>query len=132
MTLDDLTIAARTVYGEARGESYESKKAVAHVILNRVRLRRAGPDHTVAAACLRAKQFSCWNRDDPNREVLLKAGLDEAMFRSSLRAVLDAHDEPDPTHGATHYHTRAVAPFWAAGKTPCAAIGAHVFYNDVA
>ena len=40
----------------------------------------------------------------------------------------------DPTHGATHYYNPAsviAMPAWAAGVTPTAKIGHHVFYRDV-
>ena len=35
ISAQDLDTAARTVYGEARGESFEGKVAVAHSIINR-------------------------------------------------------------------------------------------------
>ncbi len=49
ITPDDLITAARTVYGEARGESWEGKLAVACVIVNRLRLGQASQG--------RARQF---------------------------------------------------------------------------
>ena len=38
---------------------------------------------------------------------------------------------PDPTGGATHYHTKGVAPDWSRGKMPSAVIGDHLFFNDI-
>lgn len=40
-------------------------------------------------------------------------------------------NEPDPTQGACHYHTEAVAPAWSEGKKPAAHIGTHLFFNDI-
>ena len=136
---EDLVIAARTVYGEARGESFEGKRAVAHVLLNRL---RAGNSSSLAGVCLRPLQFSCWNRGDPNLPRLLAAGFDDRGFRDCLRAVIEACDETDPTAGATHYLNRAAwtrmqgAPAhgpqnWAKGLQPSAEIGGHLFFNNV-
>jgi len=128
--IEDLLIAARTLWGEARGESYEAKKAVGHVLLNRL---KAGHGHgsTLAGVCLQPLQFSCWNADDPNLPKLRAAGLEDRNFRECLRAVLEAMAEPDFTLGARWYHTRGVAPAWSRGKTPCFTAGAHIFSNDV-
>src|SRR5512134_3045692 len=70
---DDLSVMARTVYGEARGEPHEGRLAVAHVILNRA---RAGGwfGAGVSEVCL---QFSCWNPGDPNRPRLFQIELDD-------------------------------------------------------
>jgi N-acetylmuramoyl-L-alanine amidase len=127
---EDLVIAARTVWGEARGELFEGQKAVVHVLLNRL----AAGDHgaaTLAAVCLRPLQFSCWNGGDPNRPKLLAAGLDDAAFRLCLRAVLEAMDEPDFTQGARWYYAGNAVPAWARGKAPCFTAGAHLFFNDI-
>ena len=129
--LDDILIAARTVYGEARGESFKGQKAVAHVIRNRAIAGDDGPDHSMAAAALRFRQFSAWNRDNPNREKALKADVLDPGFRRALRAVLEALDEEDFTEGSRHYHARYVKPEWARGHNPVAEIGEHVFYNNV-
>lgn len=137
MTPGDLDIMARTIYGEARGQPYEGKKAVAHVILNR--LLRYVNDNTISKVCLRHLQFSCWNRGDPNVVTLQTVPLDDLQaatstdkeFRSCLRAALEAFDEEDFTKGATHYHTPAVSPPWSQGKTPCLVIGGHRFFNNI-
>lgn len=137
--LEDLVIAARTVFGEARGESYAGKKAVAHVLLNRL---RAGGAPNLAAVCLRPLQFSCWNRGDPNLPVLTAAGFDDPALRDSFRALLEAFDETDPTQGATHYLTPAAyermqkaparnAANWAKDLVPSAAIGTQLFFNNL-
>ncbi|WP_142851008.1 cell wall hydrolase [Telmatospirillum sp. J64-1] len=138
----DIDILARTLYGEARGEGIAGMSAVAHVILNRVRRRRwygAGvpgyPDHSIAAVCLKAWQFSCWNAADPNRPKLIAADLsDPALRRAMLVACAVVNDEPgftDATQGADHYHTRSVSPDWAQGRKPVVSIGGHLFYNDI-
>lgn len=136
-SFDDFDTLARTVYGEARGESAEGRIAVAHVILNRVKVARAHGGYwwgdTIAGVCRKRWQFSCWNQNDPNREKLLEVGADSVTFVGCLAAAHAAltGDVPDPTDGATHYHTQAVRPEWANGRSPVAVIGHHSFYRDV-
>jgi len=55
----------------------------------------------------------------------------DPMYRDCMRAVLEACDGPDPTSGATHYHTTAIAPYWAEGHTPVVTIGNHAFYVGI-
>lgn len=131
VTPGDLDILARTVYGEARGEPYEGKKAVAHVIINRTSFRVGDRDHSLAASALRWLQFSAWNEGDPNRRKMARITLSDRGFRTCMRAALEAIDEPDPTHGSRHYHRRGAAPRWSRGKRPVLDIGSHVFFNDI-
>ena len=129
---------ARTIFGEARGETARGKEAVAAVVMNRVRrAREAGGTYwwggTVTGVCRRPWQFACWNISDPNREKLESITAGNKTFQSCLRiarrAIAGTLD--DPTDGATHYHTKAVSPPWARSKAPSAEIGNHLFYNDV-
>lgn len=125
-------ILARTLYGEARGESVRGIEAVAAVVINRV--RRAGWwGDSVETVCRKPWQFSCWNEGDPNRTRLEKVDESDRVFRICVRiarrAIAGTLD--DPTGGATHYHTRSISPAWAKALHPCAEIGGHLFYNDV-
>ncbi len=134
ITLEDLLVASRTVYGEARGESFKGQRAVMHVILNRV--GRSNRDHSVASVCLRGYQFSCWNRKDPNRDKLLSVDVSSDKFRRALCAVLTAIDEPDFTDNARHYLTRARRTqgwprSWGEVREPCFKLGDHLFFNNV-
>ena len=134
LLLSDLDIAARTVFGEARGESYAGKVAVARVMVNRwhTTTGQFAKDDTLATACLRHVQFSAWSIGDPNFGKMFAIDVRDFTFRECWRAVLEAVDLPvDPTGGALHYHTVDIAPSWAIGKTPIAIIGRHAFYNDI-
>ena len=133
----DLEILARTVWGEARSESFEGKVAVAAVVLNRVESKHRS-ETTVAGAATEPYQFSCWNPNDPNSVILRQITLDDEHFRESYIAALTAMNGEDPTNGATHYHTvkkprwaRSWPPRWAVGKTPSAILGDHVFYSGI-
>ena len=133
LSASDLDIAARTVWGEARGEPFEGQKAVAHVLLNRWRsnVGQFKGDDTLATACLRNQQFSIWMKDDPNFAKIHQVGWDDAHLRQSMRAVLEAIDESDPLSGATHYHSVSIRPYWAKGHEPIKRVGRHLFYAGV-
>ena len=131
-------VLARTLWGEARGEPVRGIEAVAAVVVNRVRAARApgGPRWwgvDIVSVCSAPFQFSCWNKNDPNRAKLQAVTEADPVFaicrRIAARAVSGAL--PDPTGGATHYHARDILPRWAEGKPACAEIGRHLFYRDI-
>lgn len=131
-------VLARTLFGEARGESVKGKEAVAAVVMNRVRrARERGGAYwwgaTVEQVCLKPWQFSCWNQTDPNRAKIEAVGMDNRVFRTCVRIARRAVAGviADPTGGATHYHVRDLAPPWSRGRVPAAEIGGHVFFADV-
>jgi len=141
MTPADLDATARTVWAEARGEGYMGMRGVAHVIINRWH-KRHRREHTLCGVATEPWQFSAWNPDDVNRELLEGVNLNNQHFRMAVRAVLESYDAfrdgNDPTHGATHYHTEdkpvwatTWPPNWAQGKEPVERLGAHLFYSDV-
>ena len=127
--LKHLDTAARTVWGEARGEDYNGKLAVASVIRNRVN-NPGWWGHSLRGVCLKPYQFSCWNRDDPNSDRILAVDYTNRTLRECLRAVLEALDSPlDITHGATHYLVSTLEPkpnWYSRGKEICR-IGKHSF-----
>jgi len=131
ITREDIFILARTIYGEARNQTAKEQRAVAHVIINRTDKRVGDRDHSLAATCLRHWQFSAWLESDPNRKKLQGATVASTIFRKCLIAAITAIDEADFTKGATHYHTKAIAPYWSTGHSPCYEGSDHVFYNTV-
>ena len=134
----DRDIFARTLWGEARGESLAGQIAVAWTIRNRV---FDGKDKSwwgegYAGVCQKPYQFSCWNRNDPNFAYL--SGSKAIPFRELAQTRIAADQVidgkvPDPTGGATHYYAVAMkkAPAWAAGATQTLKLGGHVFFKDV-
>ena len=130
-----IDILARTIWGEARGEPRLGKEAVAAVILNRL---KRGPERrfgaTLEQTCRMPLHFSCWNEHDPNLPKLMAVTEAIPAFRECKEIAALAVDGQlvDPTNGADHYHTHAVAPRWSRGKIPCAIIGTHLFFNDIA
>ena len=127
MILDysDLDIVARTIMGEAEGEPYEGKVAVAAVIYNRAR-QPGWWGRTVKDVCWTSKQFSCWNDRDPRRNLMGDWDFANPIFRECMKAAIEAVDR-DPTEGADHYFAHGVVlPSWAVGK-PTKEINGHSF-----
>lgn len=133
----NVEMLAKTIFGEARGESLSGQEAVASVVLNRVGFskKRGGYwwGNSIIEVCRKEYQFSCWNKSDPNRRLLDVVTEENPSFAISKRIALRAIAGvlPDKTEGATHYHVKTLRPKWSIGKIPCAEIGHHVFYNDI-
>ncbi len=130
-------VLARTIYGEARGETVRGKEAVACVVMNRVKRAKNRGSYwwgdTVEQVCHKPWQFSCWNENDPNLEKIKKIEPGHRVFDTCLRIARRAISGSieDMTRGATHYHTSSVNPPWSKGRPACAEIGHHLFYNDI-
>ena len=137
MSSKEVEVLARTIYGEARGETMAGQEAVANVIMNRLAFSKKRGRYwwgnSICDICQAPYQFSCWNKNDPNSSIIAKVDETDLLFcickRIAARAV--AGILSDKTIGATHYHTRNVLPKWSKGKIPCAEIGGHLFYNDI-
>ena len=134
----DRDVLARTIWGEARGESLAGKVAVAWTIRNRVfdGKEKSWWGEGYTGVCQAKYQFSCWNSNDPNYPFL--SGARQIPFRelAQCRVVADQVIDdkvPDPTGGATHYYAIAMkkAPAWATKAKQTLKLGGHVFFKDV-
>ena len=109
MSPDPIDILARTIWGEARGDGRVGMEAVASVVLNRV----ADPGwwgRDIVSVCQTPWQFSCWNKNNPNREKLLAVTGSDHSFTTAL-AVADAAVTgtlADTTGGATSYYAESI------------------------
>lgn len=135
--MNDLDTLARTLYGEAEVGDVDDAKAIACVILNRVRYPNW--PNKVSAVCLQAWQFSCWNANNPRRQHLLDVDLSSSPW---LRECHDIAKQAidgkiaDITKGSTHYWATYIKePKWAKGKVPVFETPSgrynHLFYNDI-
>lgn len=132
---DAIDILARTLWGEARGESLPGIEAVANVILNRVKVAQQrngfwwGND--ITSVCRKPYQFSCWNKSDPNYLKLVHVTADDRAFAMCQRIARRAINNVlvDNTDGATHYHADSITASWATGRVPTTIIGHHIFYR---
>lgn len=125
-----LDCLADAIYYEAASESEEGQRAVAQVVLNRVRHpaypnsvcgvvyqgpMRAGGGCQFTFTCdgslLRGRGGAAWARA---RRIAAGALAGRVETRVGL---------------ATHYHTSAVFPHWAPKLHKAAVVGAHIFYR---
>lgn len=132
---DDTQILARTVWGEARGEGAAGMQAIANVVRNRANSGITWWGNDIRSCCLKPWQFSCWNKNDPNRPKLLSVTEDDPQFAQCLDFARSAAagQISDNTNGATSYYDARMPtpPVWSVGKEPCAIIGHHRFYKGV-
>lgn len=129
----DLLTLTATIYGEAEGESYLGKRAVASVIVNRSRDPR-WPD-SIGGVCLQPRQFSCWNGDSPRLAVMRnpkRYGREEIWTACFNAASAALWGNDDVSKGANHYLAKGslhALPSWADESKVVAKIGAHTFYR---
>ncbi|MFT9026252.1 cell wall hydrolase [Acetobacter indonesiensis] len=124
-------IAARTAWGEARGEGVSGMQAVLNVIQNRV-MHPGWWGRDIVSVCQANQQFSCWNRQDPNRAKLLSVTDKDPQFCVALHLAekMNGSALPDLTGDADHYFDcRGGRPFWAQKKFYRKTIGHHAFYR---
>jgi spore germination cell wall hydrolase CwlJ-like protein len=126
----DEVLARLACWGEARGEGPVGMLAVRYVIGNRARLNYK----TVGQVILQPKQFSSFNKGDPNREKLLNAPETDPVGYAQADAACELYQNiltVDPTHGSTNYFAHAlVSPSWGPGNprwVTTAVIGRHTF-----
>jgi len=134
LSLPECELLALLIYGEARGEVYSGKLAVAHVVQNRANsLPWYGK--TIKGVCLKKWQFSCFNLNDPNRAKLLELAEMEQKpdtYNECLRAAKEvlSGNCADITNGATHYfNPRIVKPEWINSMQKMCTIGNHEFWK---
>lgn len=112
----DVELLAHCVYGEARGEPYVGKVAVAAVVLNRV--RSASFPNSISGVIYQSGAFTCVSDGQ------LYLTPDEDAYR----AARDALNGWDPTYGCLYYYNPATAiSAWIWSREVRLTIGAHAF-----
>ena len=119
----------QAIYYEAATEPLDGQRAVAQVVLNRLRHpaypntvcgvvfqgseRATGCQFTFTCdgALARTPMLSIWNR----ARAVAEAALAGYVFK--------------PVGWATHYHTNWVVPYWSSSLVKAANIGTHIFYR---
>lgn len=123
-----LTCLAQAVYYEAGSESLTGQRAVAQVVLNRVRhpsFPKSVCGVVYQGAGSRACQFT-FVCDGSLGRVPSESGWRDA--EAVARAALSGYVEPSVGE-ATHYHADYVAPGWAPLLAKIGTIGQHIFYR---
>ncbi|HEX8620833.1 MAG TPA: cell wall hydrolase [Allosphingosinicella sp.] len=117
------------VYYEARSEGLEGQRAVAQVVLNRVR-HPAFPN-SVCGVVYQGSRRSTGCQFSFTCDGSLRGSVDrEAWLRArKVAATALAGGVYGPVGLATHYHTTAIRPWWASAMRPAVTVGAHIFYR---
>lgn len=110
---------AAAVYYESRGEPHAGQRAVAQVILNRVKSGRFA--RTPCGVVRQPGQFSF-----ARRSFSPQANADWRKAEAIARAAMAGAREPQ-AEGALYFHANYVQPGWT--RRSVAAIGRHVFYR---
>lgn len=125
-----LDCLAEAVYYEARSESEDGQRAVAQVVLNRVR-HPAWPNSVcgvVYQGPMRAGGGCQFTFTCDGSLAIAPAGGGWDRARRIAAAALAGRTFPAIGH-STHYHTHAVFPQWAPRLLKTAVIGSHNFYR---
>ena len=115
-SMAETEMMAKVVHGEARGESYIGKVAVAAVILNRK--QSAQFPNSIRGVVFQRNAFTAIN----DRQYYLTPNS------SAYQAVKDAVKGWDPSRGASYYYNPSgVSDQWIFSRTVITKIGKHVF-----
>jgi len=122
-------IVAQTILAEARGDGRAGMYAVAACIKVRAQKRNL----SFKQVCLQPYQFSCWNKNDPNRSKMdLLLTLPQAEYAWQLARNMDKVNT-EAINQATHYMTvklwKTGKVKWARGQKPVAFWGSHAFFK---
>ena len=113
---NDVSLLARVISAEARGEPYAGQVAVGAVILNRI--QHPSFPNTLAGVIYQPGAFSCLN----------DGGINAAVADSAYRAARDAMNGWDPSGGAIYYYNPAKATSsWIWSRPVIVVIGDHRF-----
>lgn len=135
--LKDEEVMALTLYGEARGASFNAKLGMAQVMWNRAKDGRFGTD--IKDVVTKPKQFSCFNDSDPNLSVLMEVVEDfGAVFEENIHlrecymvalAVINGC-MTGKVKDSLYYHTTGVNPKWNKKLVLEAKIGNTLFWKE--
>lgn len=113
---NNLNLLARCIHGEARGEPYKGKVAIAAVILNRVESSLF--PKTIAGVIYQPGAF----------DAVADGQINLAPDAASIKAARDALNGWDPTYGSIYYYNpRTATNRWIRTLPITVTIGRHVF-----
>ena len=111
-----INLLARLVNGEARGEPYKGKVAVAAVVLNRV--KSASFPNTIAGVIYQSGAF----------DAVSDGQINLAPSQECINAARDALNGWDPTNGCLYYYNpRTATSRWMLSRRVLLRIGNHAF-----
>jgi spore germination cell wall hydrolase CwlJ-like protein len=126
----DRDCLVRTVFGEVRGQGAKEIKEVTGVILRRQRMGQWGG--TICEVVKSPRQFSAWNKGDPNRRIMLRKGVERTKNWKRVERIVLATVASGYVSKHDHYwHKEAMKakknPKWASACRVRSRIGAGTF-----
>lgn len=124
-----LECLASAIYYEAASESSEGQRAVAQVVLNRV--RHPAYPHSVCGVVFQGAERTTGCQFTFTCDGSLARPRNPSMWgkATSIAAAALAGYVERSVGTATHYHTVWVVPYWQSSLTKIATVGAHIFYR---
>jgi hypothetical protein len=124
-----LECLSQAIYYEARSQSDDGQRAVAQVVLNRVR-HPAFPN-SVCGVVYQGSERSTGCQFTFTCDGSMNAGVHPDAWGRARRIAEAAlrGDVYRPVGLATNYHTTAIHPYWAPSLVPQVIVGAHIFYR---
>ncbi len=120
---------AEAVYYEARSETTAGQKAVAEVVLNRVKSKHY-PNTVCGVVYQGAERSTGCQFSFTCDGSMAKSPKGKLWSRSkNIAALALTGAMPAITNGSTHYHTVDVSPHWAPNMRPTVLIDSHQFYR---
>jgi spore germination cell wall hydrolase CwlJ-like protein len=119
---------AAAIYHEARSEPDAGQRAVAQVVMNR--LRHPAYPKTVCDVVLQGAKRTTGCQFTFTCDGSLARRPEPIAWQKAMDIAADAlaGRGASPVGEATHYHTTAIRPYWAPSLTRVATLGSHIFY----
>lgn len=136
-TTTDRISLAQTILGEAAGEPWFAKLAVAHVVMNRRKAHRSYFGFSIRGIVRKPQQFSCWNRNDVNfrkiHEPIVYESVDIWLECYIAAYLVLKQKVKDNTQGAMWYIDESIInnpPNWVSKLEKCAQHGRLYFFRE--
>ncbi len=120
---------AQAIYYEAASETEDGQRAVAQVVLNRV--RHSAYPNTVCGVVYQGSHLRTGCQFTFTCDGSLRRQPSAYAWDRARRIAAEAlsGEVYGPVGNSTHYHTTAILPYWAHSLSRAAVVGAHVFYR---
>jgi len=124
-----LECLSQAIYYEARSQSDDGQRAVAQVVLNRV--RHPAYPNSVCGVVYQGSERSTGCQFTFTCDGSMNAGVEPYAWQRARRIAEAAlHGSVyRPVGLAVNYHTTAIHPYWAPTLVPQVVVGAHIFYR---
>jgi hypothetical protein len=124
-----LECLSQAIYYEARSQSDDGQRAVAQVVLNRVR-HPAFPN-SVCGVVYQGSERSTGCQFTFTCDGSMNGTVQPYAWERARRIAAEALGGSvyRPVGLATNYHTTAIHPYWAPSLVPQVIVGAHIFYR---